>query len=327
MISSKINKSWSTDFSNINIDWFHERIEDRELLLITVGDSWTWGDSLGNINWKNGTFDDYEYRTTNIYGYHLSNKLNSDWVNIGLPGSDNLFIIWQAYKFMQGIDKKYKNIHVVITLTESGRDLSNLEYIPLQYNQCKGVDWPDFNEAINNLDNFKEILNNKDKEKDWDFLIYWLDFYQNINNSKSIDDFFVNYESFLFKLIKKLFKSYTVGRNFTYTCQENKNILENNLLEKIWVDIIKEKGNLSEYTKNLYVVSQNGLDPLIDFLGDAVTKNQLINLIQLSLESIKWLESSPYNSKIGSKHPLEQAHIWWADYLYEHLKRNLLYEI
>ena len=56
-----------------------EDISGKSTLLVTIGDSWTWGDGIDN-------------RVNNVYGRRLSNMLNSDWINIAWPGTANNWI-------------------------------------------------------------------------------------------------------------------------------------------------------------------------------------------------------------------------------------------
>ena len=88
-------------------------------LLITVGDSWTYGDSLGKTKVRNGV-DDTDYRLANIYGNVMAEQLKSSWINLALPGGSNsLMISW--LELLLAKDLNYAHIVCTITLTESGR--------------------------------------------------------------------------------------------------------------------------------------------------------------------------------------------------------------
>ena len=321
MIYSTINPLWQCDPVN-NQDPYHEQIKGSDLLIITVGDSWTWGDSLGSINKDVGIFDDYDYRTSNIYGYHLSNRLNADWVNLAICGTDNLSMLQLAHQFIQGITKEYKKIHIVITLSESGREFTNFfsGNLKNKYNNLKGANWPSFDEVLNGADLSTVI--NECNDQQWLFPGLNLEFYQAVTYFVSLDDLLLKAEAAIFETINNLFDSYTVGRNFTRTYDENKSILNDHLVDKTWNDIICDQGNLTNYP-NVRVMSQMGIDPLIKFINNRLPKEQLLTLFSLAEEGIDWLNNSPYNSKKATKHPLEQAHVWWADYLYNHVNNKL----
>lgn len=320
MKTSQINSTWFADLWE-NREWFHERIRGKDHLLVTIGDSWTWGDSLGPINIdSDDIWDDYDHRTTNIYGYHLSNLLDCDWVNIAICGASNLPILLEAHKFLTTIEKQYSKVTVVITLTESGRELTsnNILNKEADYNFIKGSSWPSFKEVIagNNLD----IVLNECYESNYT-VGYEIDLYHAIKDFKDINDFLIKYEACTFKLVKQLFKTAIVGRNFSNTYDVNKSILGNNLLDKTWVDVIAERGNLEPYPSNLRIMSMMGLTPVLQF-AKSLPKEQLIDLIDMASLGIDWLVNSPYNTRVnvGSKHPNEQAHRWWAEYLYQHIR-------
>jgi len=115
------------DWSMINNPYSYVH-RDNNALLITVGDSWTYGDSLGNTKVRDGV-DDVDYRLAHIYGNIMSEDMNTAWINLALPGGSNsLLISWLEYLL-----EKLQNrspIICVFTLTESGRheDVQAMDY-------------------------------------------------------------------------------------------------------------------------------------------------------------------------------------------------------
>ena len=106
------------DWSMINNPYYYKS-RDSERLIITVGDSWTYGDSLGKTKVRNG-IDDTEYRLDHVYGNLLTEQLNADWMNLALPGGSNYCMLnWVG----QLLDHRYRyaDVTCVITLTEAGR--------------------------------------------------------------------------------------------------------------------------------------------------------------------------------------------------------------
>ena len=98
---------------------YHYKSRYSDRLIITVGDSWTYGDSLGKTRVRNGQ-DDTEYRLDHVYGNLLTEQLNADWMNLALPGASNYCMLnWLG----QLLDHRYKysNVTCIITLTEAGR--------------------------------------------------------------------------------------------------------------------------------------------------------------------------------------------------------------
>jgi len=99
--------------------WYHEDIQDKDTLLITVGDSWTWGDHLGCIDWDKASDD--PVRLTQIYGRKLADHMGADWVNIARPGCSNYWML-EKLEAIQPFLYQYKSVHIVITLTEDLRE-------------------------------------------------------------------------------------------------------------------------------------------------------------------------------------------------------------
>ena len=71
-------------------DYYHEVDRSSDKLIITMGDSWTWGDRLGKTTIE---YDDREHRTRHIYGNIVSEQLGADFINIGFPGWNNIYIM------------------------------------------------------------------------------------------------------------------------------------------------------------------------------------------------------------------------------------------
>lgn len=114
-----------------NRQLYYEDIQDRDVLLVTIGDSWTWGDSIDGINLVSKP--DSPKRLTSIYGHHLQQLIgNCDWINIGYPGTANLWIKDVALRFLNiQPQTKYKKIVLSVGLTDYGRDAQD------EYNDTK----------------------------------------------------------------------------------------------------------------------------------------------------------------------------------------------
>ena len=112
--------------------WYSEDIRDRDTLLITVGDSWTWGDHLGNIDWNKASDD--PCRLQQIYGRLLADKLNSDWVNLARPGCSNYWMLEKLQDIGHHfINSTYKKIYLVIALTEDLREATYTRRIQIDH--------------------------------------------------------------------------------------------------------------------------------------------------------------------------------------------------
>lgn len=116
-------------------------------LLITIGESWTWGDSL-----------DPQTRLQSIYGKHLSDMLQLDWLNIARKGASNFWIFYQIADLIRYGKIPYDELLIVFCCTEAGREFNenwawhefnptknlprfnNFDQCIMQYN-CKLIDY------------------------------------------------------------------------------------------------------------------------------------------------------------------------------------------
>lgn len=85
---------------------------NSKILVVTVGDSWTWGSdlSLNNCN--------EDYRRNSVYGNLVAKELNADWLNLGLCAQGNFWIASMVEELANVIPKlEYHRIYVICTLT------------------------------------------------------------------------------------------------------------------------------------------------------------------------------------------------------------------
>lgn len=293
-------------------EWYYERSVNSNKLIITAGDSWTWGDSLGKTT---SDFDDRDYRVNHIYGSILSNRLNTDFINIGIPGASNLYILSYLEKVLKSLLKSYENICIIFTLTESGREL-HYGFLDqqLHYEAWAGKDWPKFNDIVNcSEDNDQRDLMLKEiKGTHFEHVV---GLFLAIRQSTNLFDLLSCYEKYTIESIRQRVPGVKLARNFTSMINKN----EFDIKER-WTDIIALYGKLPRYPNDVYVLSQIGLDPLLKisrYLDKNQFKKEWVPILDSAGQSINWLLNSPYNSKNATKHPLEEAHQWWSNYLYE----------
>lgn len=291
MIDSGPYKSWPNlkysdtifgidpNFYEKKRSWMHEVINDKESLLIVVGDSWTWGDSLCGIDIFNEDTYDKPERLNHIYGTLLSNRLNSDFVNLGECGCNNHSMLVKLTNVLKHNYLKYKKIYVVITLTENCRDIN--------YDGS-------FNTWVKSL-------------------------------NENLNDFLKTYEFNMFCDFKNLFDSYKnynilflLGRNFTYSFDENKKFMKEFHLDKIWVDCLSHNFK-DPYPTDVRFLSQTAIKPLDSFIrkNNMFDKmaDDMIKEFDLAITAKKSLDTSPYNFHRFSRHPNKLGHKLWANYL------------
>lgn len=275
-----------------NTSWYYESIANKDNLLVTIGESWTWGDSLGKIDINAGITDDYNHRVTHVFGHLLRTKLNADWCNMARCGYSNSWIIEQCSEIVRitnTLDLGYKNITIVCTLTELCRDIYASQMYTIATQLIK---------ISNTLDEFLCQYENEQL----------LQIKQIANQAPSN-------------------VRIVIGRNFTDTYTENIATIPDLLVPKTWCDIINDKFNYKDYINNSRIVGQIGFDPLIRFLREqkkySEWKKELLVLFDSALNRTNFLDHSPYNYKQATKHPTEKGHEFWADYLESYLTKIL----
>jgi hypothetical protein len=117
---------------------FEDRASNQ--LVVTIGDSWTWGADL-----------DSKLRTQQVYGNLVAQELNADWLNLAQSGSNNFFIAEQVEELAKiAPDLGYKKINLICTFTEIGRSFNSHHDAYIDY-----VNWFRYN----NIQQFLSFLN------------------------------------------------------------------------------------------------------------------------------------------------------------------------
>lgn len=280
--------------------WYHELVNGSDTLLICLGDSWTWGDALGNISnnlnqiqktkhenvpWffvEDDPFgnDDEQHRLTHIYGHLVSSHHRWDFVNLAICGGSNIHMHDHLKWILSLVSNRYKKIIVVATLTELGREMV---FDPI---------WTE-NLPMENLDSFLMEYERRMLQSFDDIL-----------------DQYVNVQGY-------------IARNFTYTYDENKDLKNWKHLPMTWVDRLAHEQQLYDYPNDLRLLSQMGLRPVIETIKKAghygKFKEDFFQMFLKAEEAIDWLDSSNLNSNYATRHPLEKGHKIWADYLIDNL--------
>jgi hypothetical protein len=131
--SHYINPTNTFDFVDRNSD----------TLVVTIGDSWTWGSDLA--------LDDDEFRIQHVYGNIVSTRLSADWLNLGQAGSNNFFIAEKTEELGKIINQlRYKKVYMICTFTELGRSFDSQHDNYIDY-----INWF----KNNPIDNFLNFLN------------------------------------------------------------------------------------------------------------------------------------------------------------------------
>jgi len=130
---------------------FHFEDRNSQNLLVTIGDSWTWGSDIA-VDVRDPARQNQE-RLDKVYGSVLSRHLDSDWLNLAMPASGNACIALQSEQLSDIIpDLEYDKIYVICTFTDAGRSFDTIYCRHIDY-----VTW--FRDDMENFDQLLETLN------------------------------------------------------------------------------------------------------------------------------------------------------------------------
>ena len=258
---------------------------NSKTLVITIGDSWTFGADIYP--------DDFKYkqeRLNKIYGNIIASELTADFLSLGQSGTCNLYIISKIIELDKIIPTlEYEKIIIICTFTEACRSIDGYFDKTNDY-----VSWFN-NQHFDSIDKFNSIIE--------------------YHNSL--------YQDTLVNLIKKYSHvELIVGTNFVEPVGMHKEI---SVLPKSWTQVYSEKIIKQEYTGECFIMSHWIFDKLPDIItkfkpsiDQQLLKQWMIDLINIALERKKLVSDHRYFR--GISHPLASGHRVWANYILENLK-------
>lgn len=255
---------------------------NSDTLLITIGDSWTWGADLTKVKFNGCHIDklsDDQYRLLTVFGGVLSNKLGSDFLNLGESGSGNYYIL-EKLKELENIvkDLEYQRIIVICILTEVARDFDSSYDRKVNY--------------------YKWLTDNTNYNQLLEFI--------NSNISRQIVDL---------DLPVELYFSTNFVDPIGFDCLQDK------FLSQTWLQTWCKHKNL-DYTDTCYLVSpwvfeklENifTINPKLDRIKYLEWSTQALELANKRAALCK-----KDNVNFGQLlHPLAEGHQIWAEYIYD----------
>lgn len=257
---------------------FYYEGNSQETMLVTAGDSWTWGDSL-----------DTKFRHYEIYGSHLAQALNADWLNVGCKGWSNSYILDYVTEIARQLQtSSYKKIYIVVTLTENGRDITTPANFPYDYSTM-------FNTLGVTEQFYTQVL--ADAEQHW---------IQQLDTIESADS--------RIKLV--------VGNNFVW---HNQIGLLDSTLKLNWIECLADAQGLPRPPRTNLVTGwiidgiDNNIHRYIPVKNKTTFKSWALPYIEQADAVNRWFDSSPMNYKKASKHPIAKGHRVWAEYILNNL--------
>lgn len=261
---------------------YHTEINGKDNLLITLGDSWTWGDSL-----------DPELRLQQVYGAKLKEKLDCDWINIGCKGWSNSFVLENlGFLAPHLAGSNYKKITVVINLTENGRDIQSSTSFRYNYSRLR--------DTVGVTNAFYETLLT-DIEK------YWIRQIESfIEKTDSRFNVVVTHNFVWHPEVERLLKDRVKFLDLTWIecladSQKMPRPIRTTLVTGWIFDLVDSVHNILNITDKT------------EFKQWALPYLDRANQVN------EWLDASPMNHKKASKHPNAEGHQVWADYIMKNL--------
>lgn len=183
--------------------------KSSETLLICVGESWTYGDSLLPYVKASENLDNLPYRIGHNFSGRLANYLKSDLLLTAVPGWSSFEIFNALEKILENKEllKKYKKINIVTQLSSPGRD---------------------YGEDFSNHQNLYNLFNHPTKKYNWDewhkehdtIYLNWYQKLKNINPRynfvlwRNFNDFNLNdFSSYSFNVVKDPCMKYLINLN------------------------------------------------------------------------------------------------------------------
>jgi hypothetical protein len=251
-------------------------LNNKDVLVVCLGDSWTWGDSLPD-------------RENQFYCKHLADYYNADYINAGFPGYSNSWVLLIGNLILEKIKKlDYKSIIVAITLTENGRDIScphGFKFDYIEHFKINGINADSYNLLLEKMqENWQHQLN------------------EIIKNVDSRFCFFIG-QNFIWHSLSKLTsnKSVSVGdRNWIEILADQQNMpqpIRTNLVTGWIFDQV------------------NTVNSIANIIDTSIYKEWIIPYIDKAQAVNFWLDSSELNYKKASKHPTALGHKLWANYI------------
>ncbi len=268
---------------NLKPDWieksalfteFHVKRNKKDLLLV-VGESWTYGESLPDIATGDGKYN-LSSQLINCFGPKMATAMGTDYYQYAVPGNCNFYMFKELKRILDYVSKLgYEKIYLCMQMTEPGREKGiqiKLEGHPLDglYNKLTKMSFDNWLETYDKIffDEFNETISRYSNIE----AVLWKNFCKaNIDiknyNFKVIENSWIRVSAKLFNVDLPMPKFYSVG----------------------WLATMKE-----EYGKFL-----------------TFNTTDLLEQIDIIEKSNHYLSNSPRHRH----HPDEVAHSLWAQYL------------
>ena len=286
---------WVTELENYKTQIFryepeaqhyHYKNNQSDTLVITAGDSWTWGDSL-----------DPDLRLTQVYGNLIASHFQADWINIGCCGWSNSWVLLHPKYIIDQLKNslQYKKIYVILTLTENARDIQTPVSHPYDFRKnyyTLGV-----------TDKFYQSVLD-DCEARWA---------EQINDMVNLAD-----DRYCFLLGQNFVWNQLVIDNIPTQVI----VPELNWIETLADYQMLPRPIRTNLVTGWIFNTLEQINQIASISDHSVYQNWSLGLIEQALEVNKWLDTSELNCNQSSKHPNAVGHQVWAKYLIEKIENH-----
>jgi len=106
----------------LNSEFFVKRKKDK--LLIVIGESWTYGESLKDIATGLQRYS-LSSQLTGCFGSKMTLMMNSDYYQYAVPGNCNFYMFQELPRILEYVSSlEYKEIYVCMQMTDPSREMA-----------------------------------------------------------------------------------------------------------------------------------------------------------------------------------------------------------
>jgi hypothetical protein len=299
---------------------------DPNSLLVTIGDSNTWGQGLGRCTQDH---DDIESRKAQCYGRTMSNRLNSSWLNLGFSGCGNGYVLKCLDDLISGQhlswlnQASYDDIRdpswpMKLEEVRNGPHTDILEELRSVYCQSTNP----YTELIKQYQNVYIVVQLTEGGRDASRYDWMLEGQTRVADYLMLEERY-NF-SWLNQIIDDCEHTIIVGRHANVEFdEESKDI--SRCLPKTWAQVnwdhdgddhpdIDSNAALSLTGPYTAVVYQLGL-----LAGISDYKQWMLEQSEVIEPLWKYAQDSNLYCNESTWHPSRESHVLWANYLLDHL--------
>ena len=257
---------------------FHVK-RKKDSLLIVIGESWTYGESLTNVATAIKKYNLYS-QLSSCFGPRMAIEMNTDYYQYAVPGNCNFYMFEELKRILKYVsDMDYKKVYICMQMTEPGREKAIA-------NELSGHPLDELYNTDRKKINFKQ----------------WLQEYDEI--------FFNIYNDIIAEYKDRIVIDAILSKNFCRTTTSKREYLFR-IIETSWIQYSAKASGIKLKMPEFYAVGwmadmKENYSKTIDFDIEFLT--QQLDIIEQSNQFL-------LNNENHCPHPNEIAHALWAQFL------------